>query len=231
MASTVARYARHSQSYRRKSKVSELNQTQVNSIESNSIEPNLWIKSIRFHTATLQDCLDCFHGLFFSPNEAGDYEERYFRLEGIEMRHGYIYTSICLLSVIEYKLANQVFRCWADGGFEIFKTVRNRFFLVSLSQRLFVHTALMCLCSQINIRSTPREKTHWKGRLPAPLKFTSIGFDWLHWAHGIDLNKWHRLIASPTLHQGVWILTNWHQPLHQLLKRFKRLFRCRHSPR
>ena len=158
MASTVARYARHSQSYRRKSKVSELNQTQVNSIESNSIEPNLWIKSIRFHTATLQDCLDCCHGLFFSPNEAGDYEERYFRLEGIEMRHGYIYTSVYYQSLntnwpIRYSVAG------LTEGLKFSKQSATGFFW-SLSQRLFVHTALMCLCLQINIRLTPREKTH-----------------------------------------------------------------------
>lgn len=51
-----------------------------------------------------------------------------------------------------------------------------------------------------------------------------IQFDWV-WlgrVHGIDLSKWYRQIASPaTLHQGVWMLTSWNQPLHQVLKRFK----------
>ena len=50
------------------------------------------------------------------------------------MRHGYIiYTSPSLLSVVEYKLANQVLRCWTDRGFEIFQKDLQPGFFSSLS--------------------------------------------------------------------------------------------------
>lgn len=117
---------------------------------------------------------------------------------------------------------HQVLHCWADGGFEIFKRVHSRFFLAFL-QPLFVRTALMYSCSQINIRQNRRRKESAASNLDwVRLNFSSIEFDWLRWVHGIDHYKWHRpftkgKIASPTLHQEVWILTNWHQPLHQLL--------------
>lgn len=120
------------------------------------------------------------------------------------------------------QIGHQVLHCWADGGFEIFKRVHSRFFLAFL-QPLFVRTALMYSCSQINIHQNPRRKESAASNLDwVRLNFSSIEFAWLRWVYGIDHYKWHRpftkgKIASPTLHQGVWILTNWHQPLHQLL--------------
>ena len=111
------------------------NWTQSNPVELNadrtqSISIRRLI-SIRFDTAIFPDFLDCC-GLFFSWNEAG-IMRRDFRLEAIEMRHGYIiYTSPFLLTVVEYELANQVLRCWTDRGFEIFQNSLQAVFIWSL---------------------------------------------------------------------------------------------------
>ena len=51
-----------------------------------------------------------------------------------------LYLPFCKLSVIRHILANQVLRCWADGGFEKSKKV---LFLVSpssLATQLYRHT-------------------------------------------------------------------------------------------
>lgn len=97
--STIRLYARHSKSYLGKAKAIKLNQTQLNSIRSNSIEPNPriefdYVRHSNFSKLFIVFLLKWSGGLWGEIFQTWrDWDETWVSLQ------------ICLLSAIEYKLA------------------------------------------------------------------------------------------------------------------------------